>query len=70
MTKKIEKPFKYDELLAMCLLCAGEAGLMIAQIQNEDKKNYKKGDEVKLRKNLEDKICKIIDMRWNDPNKN
>lgn len=55
------KEFDYQELLAMCLLCAAHATLIIVD------KKFK--DEKEGRKMIEDECMRVIDIRWNHPNK-
>jgi hypothetical protein len=59
--KPEQKPFEYDELVAMCFLCAASA-LVIMQ---EGK--YK--DEIEGREMIEREVKKIIAIRWDHADK-
>jgi hypothetical protein len=56
-----KKPFQYDELRAMGMLCAAKAVYLAM-----DKKCK---DETKGAKAIENAVTETIDIRWNDPDK-
>ena len=58
---EVQKPFEYEELLAMCLLCAGHGVLIATQ------GTYK--DEKEGREMIEEKVVEIINLRWNAADK-
>lgn len=59
---KEQKLFSYDELKAMCLLCATQ-GLVIG-VSNA------MIDPIKGRKDIEKEVEEIINIRWNQESKN
>ena len=60
MTKE-QKPFEYDEILAMCILCAGWATFITVE--------GKFKDEMEGRKMIEDKVREVVAIRWDAPDK-
>ena len=55
-----EKTFKYDELYALCLLCAANAVLITVQ--------EKYTNEFQGREMIEKTIKELIELRWNISN--